>query len=167
MPAFAGMTNQPESSDVLFTFILVVQTIVAAALVAVILMQRSEGGGLGVGGSSSGLMTARGAADFLTRATSILATLFVVLSILLAGLAAVNRAPSTIDPSLSRRPLPTSPVGQVAPVPGQVQTGQVPLADDPLAGAAAAVPTANTSSARDQIRPVPIPAPANQAAPKQ
>jgi preprotein translocase subunit SecG len=37
----------------LFTFILVIQTIVAAALVAVILMQRSEGGGLGVGGSSS------------------------------------------------------------------------------------------------------------------
>jgi preprotein translocase subunit SecG len=151
----------------LFTFILIVQTIVAAALVAVILMQRSEGGGLGVGGSSSGLMTARGAADFLTRATAILATLFVVLSIVLAGLAAVNRAPSTIDPSLARRPLPTAPVGQPAPVPGAVNTGQVPLADDPLAGAAASVPVANTSSARDQIRPEPAPAPANGSAPKQ
>ena len=56
----------------MFTFLLIVQTLVAAALVGVILMQRSEGGGLGVGGSSSGLMTARGAADFLTRATAVL-----------------------------------------------------------------------------------------------
>src|SRR3546814_14525007 len=59
----------------MFTFILVVQAIVAAALVGVVLMQRSEGGGLGVGGSPSGLMSARGAADFLTRATTILAIL--------------------------------------------------------------------------------------------
>ena len=142
----------------MFTFLLIIQTLVAASLVTVILMQRSEGGGLGVGGSTSGLMTARGAADFLTRATSILATLFVILSIALAGLAAVDRAPSRIDPSLSRRPSPTTPIGQPAPVPGQVNTGQVPLADDPLAGAAAAVPV-NQSSPRDQIRPTPTPAP--------
>src|SRR3546814_7792843 len=71
----------------MFTFILVVQAIVAAALVGVVLMQRSEGGGLGVGGSPSGLMSARGAADFLTRATTILAILFVGLSIFLAILA--------------------------------------------------------------------------------
>ena len=56
----------------MFAFLLIVQTLVAASLVGVILMQRSEGGGLGVGGSSSGFMTARGAADFLTRSTSIL-----------------------------------------------------------------------------------------------
>ena len=71
----------------MFTFLMIVQMLVAAALVAVILMQRSEGGGLGVGSSSSGLMTARGAADFLTRATAILATIFVVLSISLAAYA--------------------------------------------------------------------------------
>ena len=143
----------------MFTFLLIVQTIVAAALVAVILMQRSEGGGLGVGGSTSGLMTARGAADFLTRATSVLATLFVLLSIVLAGLAAVERAPSTIDPSLARRPLPTTPIGQPAPVPGQVNpAGGVPLAD-PLAGAAASVPAANTSAPVLDARPTPTPAP--------
>ena len=44
----------------MFTFLLIVQTLVAFSLVLVILMQRSEGGGLGVGGSSSGFMTARG-----------------------------------------------------------------------------------------------------------
>ena len=73
----------------LFLFLTVVQALVAAALVGVILMQKSEGGGLGTGGGSpSGLMSARGAADFLTRTTGILATLFVVLSIALAAMAA-------------------------------------------------------------------------------
>ena len=71
----------------MFAFLLIVQSLVALSLIGTILMQRSEGGGLGVGGSPSGLMSARGAADFLTRATSILATLFVILSITLAGLA--------------------------------------------------------------------------------
>jgi preprotein translocase subunit SecG len=52
----------------MFAFLLVVHAIIAAALVTVILMQRSEGGGLGMGGSPSGLMSARGAADFLSRA---------------------------------------------------------------------------------------------------
>ena len=70
-----------------FIFLTVVQALIAAALVGVILMQRSEGGGLGVGGNPSGIMSARGAADFLTRATAILATLFVLLSIVLAALA--------------------------------------------------------------------------------
>ena len=56
----------------MFAFLLIVQAVIAVSLIGVILMQRSEGGGLGVGGSSSGFMTARGAADFLTRATSIL-----------------------------------------------------------------------------------------------
>ena len=122
----------------MFTFLLIVQTLVAAALVTVILMQRSEGGGLGVGGSTSGLMSARGAADFLTRATAVLATLFVVLSIALAGLATVQRTPGTIDPSLAR----TGPAAPASPLGGQPPLGGgVALAnDDPLAGAAAAVP---------------------------
>src|SRR5262245_64979142 len=85
----------------MFTFLLVVQTLIAAALVAVILMQRSEGGGLGVGGSSSGFMTARGAADFLTRSTAILGGLFIVLSIVMAAIAGVTRKPPTLDASLA------------------------------------------------------------------
>ncbi|PZP11919.1 MAG: preprotein translocase subunit SecG [Sphingomonas hengshuiensis] len=75
----------------LFTFLFVVQTLVAAGLVGVILMQKSEGGGLGVGGSPAGLMSARGAADFLTRMTSILATAFVGLAVILAVLAATRQ----------------------------------------------------------------------------
>ncbi|HEX7874775.1 MAG TPA: preprotein translocase subunit SecG [Sphingobium sp.] len=110
----------------LFTFILVVQAIVAAALVTVVLMQRSEGGGLGMGGSPSGFMSARGAADFLTRSTTVLATIFVTLSIVLAVIAATRHAGSTVDTSL---------VGQTTPI--QQSTPTQP-ADDGLAGAAGA-----------------------------
>ncbi len=99
----------------MFTFLLIVQTLVAASLVTVILMQRSEGGGLGVGGSSSGFMTARGAADFLTRATAVLGALFVILSIALAALAGVSRQPQTIDTSLANSVAPVQQEPAVAP----------------------------------------------------
>jgi preprotein translocase subunit SecG len=120
----------------MFTFLLILQSLVAASMVAVILMQRSEGGGLGVGGSPSGLMSARGAADFLTRATSILATVFVVLSIGLAGLASIERAPTRIDPSLSKQ----APAGS-----GPLTPTGAPPAADPLAGAAAQAPANSTA----------------------
>jgi len=109
----------------MFTFLLIVQTLIATALVAVILMQRSEGGGLGVGGSSGGLMTARGAADFLTRATAILGGIFVVLSILLAAIAGVTRQAPTVDTSLVQEQ-PVVPVQQAPAAPAQ----QAPAAND-------------------------------------
>ena len=106
----------------MFTFLLIVQTVIAASLVGTILMQRSEGGGLGVGGSSSGFMTARGAADFLTRVTSVLGALFIILSIALAAYAGVNRKPVEIDTSLVGQSTPvvpnaapTAPANQAAP----------------------------------------------------
>ena len=111
----------------MFTFLLVVQAIIAAALVTVILMQRSEGGGLGMGGSPSGLMSARGAADFLTRSTAVLASLFVLLSIVLAVLAA-TRNTGEIDTSLARPASGTAPLSSTAP----------PASGDDALGAAAA-----------------------------
>ncbi|WP_353205206.1 preprotein translocase subunit SecG [Sphingomonas sp.] len=92
----------------LFQFLLVVHAVIAAALVGVILVQKSEGGGLGMGGSPSGLMSARGAADFLTRATSILGATFITLSIVLAVLAAQGRS-TKIDTSLARGAAATAP----------------------------------------------------------
>ena len=86
----------------LFLFLTVVQAIVAAALVGVILMQRSEGGGLGIGGSPSGMMSARGAADFLTRATKWLAVVFVTLSIALAVVAVETTSGDEITTTLER-----------------------------------------------------------------
>lgn len=129
----------------LFTFLLVVQAIIAAVMIAVILMQKSEGGGLGVGGSPAGLLSARGAADFMTRATTVLATLFVGLSIILAAMASVGRSGSTIDTSLSKAAQQTSgaaPSSLTAPAqPAQdapTNAAPAPASDDPLAAAAAA-----------------------------
>ena len=119
----------------MFAFLLVVHAVIAAALVTVILMQRSEGGGLGMGGSPSGLMSARGAADFLTRATAVLASLFVLFSIVLAILAATRSGTAMIDTSLAKTP---APVQQTAPLPNTAPT--------PAPGAPAdnsAVPLAN------------------------
>ena len=98
----------------MFPFLLVIHAIIAAVLVGFILMQKSEGGGLGMGGSPSGLMSARGAADFLTRGTSITAAFFVAMSIVLAVLAA-TRHNQAIDTSLARRAA-AAPAARPAPV---------------------------------------------------
>ncbi|MXP09526.1 preprotein translocase subunit SecG [Pseudoblastomonas halimionae] len=116
----------------LFIFLTVIQAIVAAGLVGVVLMQRSEGGGLGIGGSPGGLMSARGAADFLTRATSVLATLFVILSIALAAIAVETTGARTIDTSLDRS-VPTADSSAPASAPAPAAA---PADGDPLAGAA-------------------------------
>jgi preprotein translocase subunit SecG len=114
----------------MFKFLLIVQTLIAAALVGVILMQRSEGGGLGVGGSSSGFMTARGAADLLTRSTAVLGGLFIVLSIVLAAIAGASREPLKVDTSLANQMAPAAPQQPGAPGSGTpvTQPGQQPVA---------------------------------------
>jgi preprotein translocase subunit SecG len=99
----------------MFTFLLILQTLVALALAAVILMQRSEGGGLGVGGSSAGLMTARGAADFLTRATTILGTIFVLLCIALAAIAGTRGDAQSVDASVANQVAPAAPISPLEP----------------------------------------------------
>lgn len=136
-----------RSSPMLFTFLLVVHALITLALVGVILVQRSEGGGLGMGGSPTGLMSARGAADFLTRATTVLATIFIVLSITIAALASVSNRSGTIDTSLARQPTQQSAPQQ-----------PVPASDDPLAAAAQSAGGAGNGNAAE---------PANGAAPAQ
>lgn len=130
----------------MFAFLLVVHAIIAAALVTVILMQRSEGGGLGMGGSPSGLMSARGAADFLSRATAVLGGAFVLFSIILAVLAATHRGTQTIDTSLARQ-APAAPTAGVptAPAAGQpaTQPGAASTAAPTDAAGNASVPLAN------------------------
>lgn len=119
----------------LFLFLTVVQALVAAGLVGVILMQRSEGGGLGIGGSPGGVMGARGAADFLTRTTRWLAIAFVGLSIALAAVAVDATGADEITSTLDRNvaPAPVDPLGGVTgEQPAPVQ--QAPASDDPLAG---------------------------------
>src|SRR3954452_48046 len=122
----------------MFAFLLIVQSLIAGSLIAVILMQRSEGGGLGVGGSSSGFMTARGAADFLTRATSVLGGMFIVLSIVMAAIAGATREPVKIDTSLAGKT--GAPVQQTQPVPAQ--PSQAPATNPQQNQQAPAVPLA-------------------------
>lgn len=123
----------------MFAFLLIVQALVAIALIGVILMQRSEGGGLGVGGSSSGFMTARGAADFLTRATSVLGGTFIVLSIVMAAIAGATRTPTKIDTSLANS---TAPVQQTQPVQPAQPTPSTPTPSNSQQNQAPAVPLA-------------------------
>ncbi|MBS4049527.1 MAG: preprotein translocase subunit SecG [Alphaproteobacteria bacterium] len=81
----------------MMTFLLVVHILLALALIGVILVQRSEGGALGMGGGGGGgFMTARGSANLLTRTTAILATLFIISSITLAILAGGHSRPTSI-----------------------------------------------------------------------
>ena len=122
----------------MFVFLTVVQAIVAAALIGVILMQRSEGGGLGIGGSPGGMLSARGAADFLTRSTKWLAVAFVALSIALAALAVEGLGPETVESTLDRTvdPLSNDPLAAPAPAPAPadaVPADAAPSSEDPLA----------------------------------
>jgi preprotein translocase subunit SecG len=124
----------------MITFLLVIHAIIAALLVGVILMQKSEGGGLGMGGGPSGLMTARGAADFLTRATSILATLFVIMAFVIAALASRRDGTTKIDANAATQ-------GPIGPITAPGQTGS-PLPGIPMAGQPAQpVPDAATQNA--------------------
>jgi preprotein translocase subunit SecG len=77
------------------TVIIVIHLMIVLALVGVVLLQRSEGGGLGIGGGS-GFMTARGAANALTRATAILAVAFFATSLILSVIARYGERPIDI-----------------------------------------------------------------------
>ncbi len=92
--------------------VIVIHLMLVLALIGVVLLQKSEGGGLGIG-STGGFMTSRGTANVLTRATAILAALFFATSLLLSILAGVNRKPTSI---LGGQSPPTAPAGPNAPL---------------------------------------------------
>ncbi|MFK4823303.1 preprotein translocase subunit SecG [Paenochrobactrum sp. BZR 588] len=97
------------------TVLIVIHLLIVLALVGVVLIQRSEGGGLGIGGGS-GFMTARGAGNALTRMTTILATAFFATSLLLGITANYGERPTDI---LNRIPA----AGGQAPAAGDGSTG--------------------------------------------
>ena len=96
------------------TVLLVVHVLIAIFLVGVVLLQRSEGGALGIGGGGGGgggLMSGRGAANLLTRTTAVLAAAFFMTSIGLALISGLHSAPT----SLLDQPLETTTEGDNAP----------------------------------------------------
>lgn len=79
--------------------VLIIHLILAVALVGIIMIQRSEGGGLGIGGGQGGMgsfASVRGTASFLTRMTSILAACFIGTSLLLAILSGAHKSTTSI-----------------------------------------------------------------------
>lgn len=100
------------------TLLLVAEMIIAITLIGFVLLQRSEGGALGMGGGGGmgGLFTARGAADTLTRTTSILAFLFFVVCIVLNILALKGRDQTSIlDSAPAAISVPAKPATPAAP----------------------------------------------------
>ena len=106
------------------TVVIIVHLVIVLSLVAVVLLQRSEGGiGMGTGGGGGGgaggfggFMSGRGQASALTRATAILAALFFVTSLTLAILAGHERAPASLfDSAAPLSAPPTQPGGETAP----------------------------------------------------
>jgi preprotein translocase subunit SecG len=100
--------------------IIILHLLIVAALIGVVLLQRSEGGGLGMGGGVSGFLTSRGKANVLTRTTAILGALFFVTSLVLALLArpSDNRG-SIFDTAPAQEEIPAVPQAPAAPVPPQ------------------------------------------------
>lgn len=96
------------------TILLVIHLFLAIGLVIVILLQRAEGGALGIGGGG-GMMTARGQANLLTRTTAILAGLFIITSLTLAIIAGHERKPKSVLDTLPSKSAPAQP-GKVPPV---------------------------------------------------
>jgi preprotein translocase subunit SecG len=122
--------------------VIVIHLMLVMALIGVVLLQKSEGGGLGIG-STGGFMTSRGTANVLTRATAILAGLFFATSLILSILAGYNRKPTTILQGGSTQSAPAAPGAQV-PLNTQVPGGildQMKQKTEPAAPAAPAAPS--------------------------
>jgi len=161
----------------MMAILMVIQVFVAIALIGVVLIQRSEGGGLGIG-SSQGMgafMSGRGTANLLTRATGILAAVFLGLSLTMAVLnrgassagsgilsgppaapAPVMPAPGAPSGTGSPAPVPTSPNGAAqggapgAAAPGGSADGTATTGTAPAGSA-----TTGTSASAPQAPPAP------------
>src|SRR5665213_2471598 len=116
----------------LLGLLLTLNIMVCLALIGVVLLQRSEGGALGTGGSPTGLISTRGAGDLLARTTWVLFVLFLTLSLALTLLGGRSRSDQatinglkglTVNPDALRRamtPAPAAPAGQAVPPPVQL-----------------------------------------------
>ncbi|HZY51565.1 MAG TPA: preprotein translocase subunit SecG [Devosia sp.] len=167
--------------------LLVAYLLIVLALIAVILLQRSEGGGLGMGGNAGGLMTVRGSANLLTRTTAILAALFFATAIGLTILSELDRGtsaildnavtsgpqPSTVLDALSQMQGDTSSsapaaVSSAAPTDPGLALPVTPAPSDVTAPSSSAAPPASSAAPAPSSAPAPSDAaPAASSAPAQ
>jgi len=115
----------------MLTVVVVIHLMIVLAMIGVVLLQKSEGGGLGMGGSGGGgFMSSRGTANVLSRTTAFLALGFFITSLLLSILASYDRKPRSILPTSGGAPV-------TAPLPGALPPiDTAPLAVPPAAGGA-------------------------------
>ncbi len=141
----------------LLGFLLVLLVLVCIALTTVILLQRSEGGALGMGGGPSGFMSARGAGDLLTRTTGILAGAFFVLCLLLTILSGRAHTGGSVVDRLKVQGLNPDAMNRVltpqAPAPGQAS------------GQPQASPASQFEAPRPEVHTAPAGSPAAQFGP--
>ena len=130
------------------TVLIMIHLMVVIALIGFVLLQRSEGGGLGSGGSSggAGFLSSRGTANVLTRTTAFLALAFFASSLILSAIAGMDRKPASILKGAS---------GTSAPISGG-QTPEAPLSGgdgllDTLRGGAPAQPPASPAPSGPQV----------------
>jgi len=102
------------------TVVIVVHLMIVATMIATVLLQKSEGGGLGVGGGA-GFMSSRGTANLLTRTTAVLAVGFFLTSLFLSWYASYDRKPSSIINPASQ----SQPAGPATPAPPLSQGGGI------------------------------------------
>ena len=95
------------------TVVIVIHLMVVTVMIGAVLLQKSEGGGLGMGGGA-GFMSSRGTANLLTRTTAVLAVLFFATSLFLSWYAGFERRPTSI---IGGQPAPQSqPAGGATPI---------------------------------------------------
>jgi preprotein translocase subunit SecG len=160
---FASAAERESPMAGIASVVLIIHIMVAVAMIAVILLQRSEGGALGIGGGSGAFMSARSAGNVLTRTTTILVTIFFITSMLLtvlgrhAGPKSLNLGTPAKTGTITA-PEPAKPVAPAATLP------QLP--DSSPASAPATEPPANApaSAAPSEAAPsAPAPQPAKPA----
>jgi len=135
-------------------FLIVVHLLIVVALVAVVLLQRSEGGALGIGGGG-GFMTGRGQANALSRATAILATLFFATSLIMSIIAGWSRTPRSILDSTAPPASTSQPAGNNGNLLDQLKKMENQKSEAPAAPAAPpSAPAAPSPAApADQSKP--------------
>ena len=105
----------------MYTILLVIHVVLVLTMIGTVLLQRSEGGALGMGGGGGGLMSGRSQANLLTRATSVLAGLFMLSSIALTLIANNRSSPDSIVEQIQTAPVEEAPAEPAVP--------SVPIAD--------------------------------------
>ena len=106
------------------TILLVIHLMIAVAMIVLVLLQRSEGGALGIGGGGDGMMSARGLGNAMTRATAILAGIFFLTSIGLTVLSTIENRSSVLDDQMELNG--DTPAGPLAPAPVLPDLGDLP-----------------------------------------